>query len=122
MDESLGRRLEQCIRRDHTMGLGLARELEARAPQISDNITALGEAERAPADGHHLDTTTAESRLEEAAYFRQVVENIGIMILRAEGLETDPARSRDLMQQWFDLGSIQERLEEVRARWKALLP
>jgi hypothetical protein len=121
VDDSLAGRLEQCIRRDHTLGMGLARELEARAPQMADNVAALDGAERATSNGHPIDAAEAERRLEEAAYFRQVVENIGIMILRAEGLESDPARSRDLMQQWFDLGSIQEGLEAIRARWGALI-
>ena len=86
-------------------------------PADVGQLRRLGAAEAALTAGHRVDADEAERRLEEAAYFRQVVENIGIMILRAEGLEPDPVRSRELMQQWFDLGSVQESLEEIRARW-----
>jgi hypothetical protein len=113
-------RLDQCIRRDRSTGTGLARELAAKAPQMTANVTALATLEASLASGNHADDAEAVRRFEEADNFRHSVEAIGIMILRAGGLEPDPGRSRELMHQWFDLGSVQESLEEARNRWGAL--
>jgi hypothetical protein len=101
-------------------GQGLARELAAKAPQMTANVTALATLEASLASGQRADDAEAVRRFEEADNFRHSVEAIGIMILRAGGLEPDPGRSRELMHQWFDLGSVQESLEEARNRWGAL--
>jgi hypothetical protein len=114
-------RLDRCIWRDRAMGTGLADELTAKAPQMEANIAALEEHEAARAVDGHVDAAEVAHRHREADGFCQTIEAIGIMVMRVGGLEPDPARSRELMQQWFDLGSVQECLEEIRARWAALI-
>ncbi|HEX8199863.1 MAG TPA: hypothetical protein VF590_05205 [Isosphaeraceae bacterium] len=113
--------LERCIGRDRSMRTGLADELTAKAPRMRANLAALEGCEAAGTGGGRLDAEEAAGRLREAADFCHAIEAIGIVVMRAGGLEHDPARSRELMQQWFDLGSVQECLEGIRARWEALV-
>lgn len=121
MEKDLTGRLDRCIQRDRAMKTGLARELETKTPQMTANVAALAAVEALLAAGGGVDVSEIARRHEEAAGFHETIEAIGIMILRAEGLELDPARSLELMHQWFDLGAIQESLEEIRARWGSLV-
>jgi hypothetical protein len=121
VQKGLAVRIDRCIWRDRTMGTGLADELTAKAPQMEANIAALEEHEAARVVGRRVDAEEVAQRHREADGFCQTIEAIGIMVMRVGGLEPDPARSRELMQQWFDLGSVQECLEEVRTRWESLV-
>ena len=114
MQKGLAVRIDRCIWRDRTMGTGLADELTAKAPQMEANAAALEGHEATRASGGRVDAEDAARRHQEATGFCQSIEAIGIMVMRAGGLEPDPARSRELMQQWFDLGSVQEYLVAVQ--------
>ena len=103
------------------MGLGLAAELEAKAPQVEANAAALSQFQEAIAQGARLDAAEATRRLAESVGLGQSIEAIGIMVMRADGLEIDPVRSRELRHQWYDLGAVQEYLKTIQARWKGVI-